>query len=77
MNWAASFGRFFLLALVDGAHLASTVVPAMRARAVWRFRLAAVRAIARLRGHERIVGAPLRRARFGVAAFGIGHVVSL
>jgi hypothetical protein len=62
MNWAASFGRFFLLALVDGAHLAAAVIPAMRARAVWRFRLAAVRAIARLGGYQRVVRAALGSA---------------
>jgi hypothetical protein len=59
MNWAASFGRFFLLALVDGAYLAAAVIPAVRAGAVWRFGLAAVRAIARLGGHQRVVSAAL------------------
>ncbi|HUP38663.1 MAG TPA: hypothetical protein VM115_00975, partial [Vicinamibacterales bacterium] len=48
------------LGFVYGAHLASAVIPAVRARAVWLFRLAAVRAIARLRRHERVVRAALR-----------------
>lgn len=50
------------LRLVDRAHLPAAIVPAVRARAVRRFRLAAVRAVARLRRDERVVRAPLGRA---------------
>jgi hypothetical protein len=65
------------LRLVDCAYLSTAVVPAVRTRAVWLLRLAAIRAVARLRRHERIVGAPLGRARLGMPPFRIRHGVNL
>jgi hypothetical protein len=47
------------LRFVDRANLSALVVPAVRAGAVRRFRLSAVRAVARLRRDERIVSAAL------------------
>jgi hypothetical protein len=61
------------LCLFNRTNLAAFVVTAVGADLVRRFRLAALRTGANRHGRQRIVGAPLRCARFGMAAFGIRH----
>jgi hypothetical protein len=73
---SANAGRFWL-AFVHRPNLASAVVPAVGTGAMRRLRLATVGTIARLGGHQGIVGPALGRSRFGVPPFGIGHDVIL
>src|SRR5262249_45594735 len=61
------------LFLVDRAGLASLVEAAMRADAMWRLRLMALRTEMARRGGGRVVRTALRRAGLGVSAFWIWH----
>src|SRR5947207_14454340 len=61
------------LSLVHGPYLPAAIVPAVWTGAVRRLGLVTMRALARLRGHERVVRAALGGAGLGVPAFRIGH----
>ena len=62
------------LFLVDRPHLALVVIPAVRADAVRRLRLVALRAETGGRRAQRVVRAPLGGTRLGVSAFWIWHL---
>jgi len=62
-----------VLAFVNGANLTAAVIPAVRTRPVRWFRFAAIRAVARLCGDQRVVRAALGRARLRVPPFRIWH----
>jgi len=62
-----------VLLLVDWADLALAIEAAVAAHAMGGLRLAALRAVAGIRGAERVVSAALTAARFGVATFWIRH----
>src|SRR6476646_866063 len=59
---------------LDWTDLAALVVAAMRTNLVRRLRFTALRTGANRHRLQRVVRAPLGRARVGMAAFGIRHV---
>ena len=61
------------LVFLNRLYLTSTVITAVGADAVRRFRLVAVRALAEADGLECVVRPAFCRARLGMTSFGIGH----